>query len=349
MSNRKLLTVVAILALFGDTFAAMRVHLKPMQTIRQRLGGSLSAATADASAAVAAVTPVTEPLKNYADAEYYGVITLGTPPQSFQVIFDTGSSNLWVPSSKCTTCTTHKYTSTSSTTYVKNGTSFSITYGSGSVSGFLSKDSMGLGSIKTPGLTFAEITKETGSSFQNSVFDGILGLGYPQIAVDGVTPPFDVMVSQGLVASPVFSFYLNRDTSGSIGGEILFGGIDTAHYTGAITYAPVTKQGYWQFRMDSVKVRTTTTVCSGGCQAIADTGTSLITGPSSDIAKLNAALGAKASSSGEYTVSCTATNLPNVTFAIAGTNFPLQPKDYVFRVRKIFFLSFCSFMLLVRG
>lgn len=49
-------------------------------------------------------------LKNFANSQYYAIVAVGSPPQEFKVIFDTGSSNLWVQSSKCksTSCLQHK-------------------------------------------------------------------------------------------------------------------------------------------------------------------------------------------------------------------------------------------------
>ena len=70
------------------------------------------------------------------------------------------------------------------------------------------------------------------------------------------------------------------------------GGSDPAYYKGDFTYVPVSKKGYWQFKMDSLKVADDASFCKGGCQAIADTGTSLISGPTQEIKALNAKIGA---------------------------------------------------------
>ncbi|WRX08753.1 Saposin-like type B [Theobroma cacao] len=151
-------------------------------------------------------------LKNYMDAQYFGEIGIGTPSQTFTVIFDTGSSNLWVA------CYFHsKYKSSQSSTYQKNGTSAAIQYGTGAISGFFSQDSVKVGDLVVNNQDFIEATREPGITFLAAKYN---------------------MVNQGLVKEPVFSFWLNRKIEGEEGGEIVFGGIDSNHYKGEHTYVP---------------------------------------------------------------------------------------------------------------
>ncbi|KAF3613903.1 Aspartic proteinase [Capsicum annuum] len=235
-------------------------------------------------------------LKNYMDAQYFGEIGIGTPPQKFTVIFDTGSSNLWVPSSKCyfsIPCFFHsKYKSSQSSTYKKNGEPAAIQYGSGAISGFFSDDNVKVGDLVVKDQEFIEATREPSVTFLVAKFDGILGLGFQEISVGSAVPVWYNMVKQGLVKDPVFSFWLNRNTKDEQGGEIVFGGVDPNHFRGEITYVPVTQKGYWQFDMGDVLIDGKATgYCKSGCSAIADSGTSLLAGPSTIIATINQAIG----------------------------------------------------------
>ncbi|XP_047327417.1 aspartic proteinase A1-like isoform X2 [Impatiens glandulifera] len=236
-------------------------------------------------------------LKNYMDAQYYGEISIGAPAQTFTVIFDTGSSNLWIPSSKCflsIACLVHpRYKHKQSITYKEIGDHVAIHYGSGSVSGFLSQDNVIVGDLLIKNQIFMEATREGSFTFVLAKFDGILGLGFQEISVGDVVPVWYNMMNQGLVHEKVFSFWLNRDPSSNEGGELIFGGVDPKHFKGKHTYVPITHKGYWQFEMGDFLIASHSTgFCQHGCAAIVDSGTSLLAGPTSIVTQINQAIGA---------------------------------------------------------
>eukprot|EP00697_Spironema_sp_BW2_P011044 gnl/Spiro4/26604_TR13231_c1_g1_i1.p1 gnl/Spiro4/26604_TR13231_c1_g1~~gnl/Spiro4/26604_TR13231_c1_g1_i1.p1 ORF type:complete len:405 (-),score=111.05 gnl/Spiro4/26604_TR13231_c1_g1_i1:60-1235(-) len=276
------------------------------------------------------------PVNDYQDAQYYGPITIGTPAQTFNVIFDTGSSNLWIPSKKCpytnVACMLHsKYDSSKSSTYKANGQTFAIQYGSGSLSGFLSQDNVNFGGLNVQGQVFAEALKEPGLSFVMAKFDGILGMGYDTISVDKVVPVWYNAINQQLVQDQRFAFYLG-DVSGET-GELTLGGVDSSKYSGDFFYTNVTRKGYWQFHMEGVDVAGTPSYCSGGCEAIADSGTSLLVGPKAEITALLQKIGATILFNGEATVDCSKIgSLPEVEFNIGGKKFALKDSDYILKV-----------------
>jgi len=197
-------------------------------------------------------------------------------------------------------CDLHsKYDSSKSNTYVANGTSFAIEYGTGSATGFISQDSLGIGGTIVQNQQFAEITGEPGITFLAAEFDGIMGLAFQSISVDYVTPVWYNLVAQKLVSAPVFAFWLNRDPNAPAGqgGELSLGGVDPNHYTGTFTYVPVISETYWEFSMDALAVGGVT-YCTD-CKAVADTGTSLIAGPSAIVSQIQAAIGATGVFTGE--------------------------------------------------
>ncbi|CAI7660927.1 hypothetical protein ACN42_g2680 [Penicillium freii] len=273
---------------------------------------------------------------NFLNAQYFSEISIGTPPQTFKVVLDTGSSNLWVPSSQCSSiaCFLHsKYDSSSSSTYQKNGTEFEIRYGSGSLSGFVSKDTLQIGDLKVEGQDFAEATNEPGLAFAFGRFDGILGLGYDTISVNKMVPPFYHMINQKLVDEPVFAFYLgdtNKDGDNSVA---TFGGIDKSHYTGELIKIPLRRKAYWEVELNSIALGNNVAELEN-TGVILDTGTSLIALPSTMAELLNKEIGATKGFTGQYSVECDKRDsLPDLTFTLGGHKFTIGPYDYILEVQ----------------
>lgn len=272
------------------------------------------------------------PLTDLEDAEYFGEVTLGTPPQQFLVIYDTGSSNLWVPSKACTNCkkTGGRYDSSKSSTYTKNGESFALQYGTGSCKGFLSTDATGLGGVTIKNFTFGEVTTEAADVFGQAPFDGILGLGPAKAAIDQVPMPMAQLVAQGIIEHNIFSAYLASNSSA--GSTLVLGGTDSQYYTGDFSYVPVAKAAallpYWLISASDIKVGgTSIKACNWltGCYMVVDTGTSILAGPVSAVNKLIAPIGnVSADCSNVHT-------LPTVSFSIGGKDFDLEPSFYVLR------------------
>ncbi|KAL8705532.1 MAG: hypothetical protein Q9201_001349 [Fulgogasparrea decipioides] len=276
------------------------------------------------------------PVSNFLNAQYFSEIAIGTPPQTFKVVLDTGSSNLWVPSQKCVSiaCYLHTtYDSSSSSTYKKNGSDFEIRYGSGSLSGFVSQDTVQIGDLKIEKQDFAEAVSEPGLAFAFGRFDGIMGLGYDTISVNKIVPPFYNMINQGLMDDPVFAFYLGDTNENGDESEAMFGGIDKDHYTGKLTKIPLRRKAYWEVDLDSISYGDATADLDD-TGVILDTGTSLIALPSTLAELLNREIGAKKGFNGQYSIDCSARdNLKDVTFQLTGHNFTITPYDYILEVQ----------------
>ena len=60
-------------------------------------------------------------ITDFLNAQYYGPVEIGTPPQHFKVVYDTGSSNTWVPGKNCSVPKLDKYDSSASSTFTANG------------------------------------------------------------------------------------------------------------------------------------------------------------------------------------------------------------------------------------
>uniref|UniRef100_A0A8C3QPK7 Peptidase A1 domain-containing protein n=1 Tax=Cyanoderma ruficeps TaxID=181631 RepID=A0A8C3QPK7_9PASS len=270
-----------------------------------------------------------ERLYDYMNAQYYGVVSVGTPPQRFTVVFDTGSSNFWVPSAYCISeaCRVHqKFKSFKSNSYQHGGEAFSLQYGSGQLLGIAGKDTLQISNISIKGQDFGESVFEPGATFVLAHFDGVLGLGYPSLAVGNALPVFDSIMNQNLVEEPVFSFYLKRGDNTENGGELILGGIDHSLYKGSIHWVPVTEKSYWQIHINKYVCMY---VCVYVCIKNLVEFTSLGKPPEQYLRK-NKVIPSQSEHCVQFLVDCRRlSSLPHISFTIGHREYKLTAEQYI--------------------
>jgi len=321
---------------------AMQAHVEQKGKFGKRVGGKAHVTghklvKIDAATGESGQVPSQDVEQN---SEYLTAVSIGTPAQTLNLDFDTGSADLWVfstelPKSDQTSSHTIFNASKSSTWKATSGSTWKISYGDGSsASGDVGTDNVKIGDITVENQA-VELAKVLSSEFASGAGDGLLGLAFGSINTVTPTPvqtPVENMISQQDISKSqeLFTAFLSG-TSGS--SWYTFGEIDTTATGGAdITYTPVDKsQGFWMFDSTTANVNGKAVTRSGNT-AIADTGTTLcLVGDDVCSAFYGAISGAKQSSQQQGWVYPSGATLPTLELAVGGKSYTVNPEDIAFQ------------------
>ncbi|EIN09402.1 acid protease [Punctularia strigosozonata HHB-11173 SS5] len=246
-----------------------------------------------------------------ADSSYYGTIAVGTPATSYNVILDTGSSDLWLADSNCFLgCESiATFDTTSSSTFRNLSTTFDITYGSGRAAGSLAQDTIQMAGFSVSDQIFA-VCDEVSSGLLNKPASGLMGLAWQTIASSGATPFWQQLAANSLWDEPVMAFQLTRFLNDSKaqtlepGGSFTMGFTNSSLYTGEIEYQsiPSGAVSYWILPLTDITVQGNTVTLPSGSSSYSaiDTGTTLVGGPEDAIAAIFAQIPDAVAGTGDY-------------------------------------------------
>lgn len=304
----------------------------------------------------------TIPLRNYLNYQYIGSIGIGTPPQTFDVIFDTGSSDIWVPSSSCTTCGNHlKFESLKSSSYKSNrGATFYANYLGGAIHGYDAMEIIRIGDFETLSLhvgfaTDASMLASGGKRADSHGFiydidsvhnDGVLGLGFSGLSV--LTKPSLIEAME----TDFFSVFINLDREDANNpSHITFGGFDLSLAGPEATwrYFPIVdgindllggkNVGFWQVKLDGFRFTkpdvawiSLDPICSESmrCQAVVDTGFSGLGVPNEIYPQLMTVIAdGKKCTKQFFCRDAQAKDYPTILFRIGDTTLHVTPASYL--------------------
>ncbi|KAK9779842.1 putative Peptidase A1 domain-containing protein [Seiridium cardinale] len=273
--------------------------------------------------------PITDQtLRGSADIAYYGSVGIGG--QNFNVIFDTGSAEVWVPGPSCTRANGCVHTSKYDQGGSDLGTKTSLQYVSGMTEGENYVDDFTIAGLTAINQTLISVT--TAFGFNQSDADGVAGMAFSTIARNSGTTFFENLVAQSAVQADEFGFYLGRVSRGTQNdSELTLGGRDSTKYKGEFVTVPVSSRTHWQIALDGVKVGGTTVANTQG-QAAIDTGTTLLLAPTAAaaavFAQIKGSFGLTIKDMKMYLYPCSTadSNIPSITFA--GVDLAINPLDF---------------------
>jgi hypothetical protein len=271
------------------------------------------------------------------DVGYLATVQMGTPPRDFLLLMDSGSADLWVGAENCASqggggCGNHIFLGPqSSSSFVDTNSPFSVTYGTGSVSGDIVTDNIAIAGLQLSQHTFGVATTESVDfSSDGTPFDGLMGLAQSTLSEQQTLTPIESLAKANLVPAAITSYKISRLADNKNDGEITFGSLDTTKFDSAtlVEIPNVNTQGFWEGALDSVSVNNQDLGLQGRT-AILDTGTTLMVVPAADAQTIhNQITGAKSDGQGGFTVPCTTTDSVALTFG--GKAFAIDPRDIAF-------------------
>ncbi|EGX97102.1 aspartic-type endopeptidase (CtsD), putative [Cordyceps militaris CM01] len=258
------------------------------------------------------------------DYSYFIQVSIGSKGTKLYMLVDTGAGSSWVMGADCSSdaCAKHNTFGTGqSDTLTISDKDFSVAYGSGKVSGKLATDTISVAGMSVK--YQIGLASTTSTEFKDFAFDGILGLSMGS----GASANFlATLTSAAAIKSAIFSVALSRAADGGTSGEIKFGGINSAKYTGDISYTSLaSKSGDWAINLDDMSFDGKK--AGVGKLAYIDTGTTYIFGPPSVTDKVHAVIDGSKKQGAYYSVPCDTTTPITVTFS--GVDYQIPAKDWV--------------------
>lgn len=336
----------------GSSFSRRRWrHSKPVTNTANNGSSTTNSSSTSTDGGVSALdieaaengglTPANKPTANNTlglaidadDVGYIATIQIGTPPQNFNILMDSGSADFWVGSETCQsqqgTCGNHTFLgSQSSSSFVQSNQNFNVTYGSGAVAGVLCQDNVNIAGLQLNNHTFGVANEESVQFSADTVpFDGLMGLAQSTLSNEKVPTPVESLASNGLISSAISSFKISRLADQLNDGEVTFGGLDSTKFVAStlVTIPNVSKIGFWEGALGAITVNGQDTTLTGRT-AILDTGTTLIIAPPADTQAVITMLGGKCDTQ-QCTIPCTSN--ASVALSFGNASFSIDPRDMV--------------------